>query len=84
MISVLKVNLLTDDEQLPHDLKERLEGLLQEVIKDDPEGSEHAVVVLEYKSTVNTRAYMKGLAQTGERQVIKPANAPSPKRRRRS
>lgn len=58
MISIIKVNLLTDDEELPSELRSRLTTLLQDVIRDDPEGPATAKVTLEWAHTIHNRDYM--------------------------
>lgn len=61
MITLVKINVLTDDETLPIELKERLEHLLQELMQDDPEGATHAKTTLEWKHAIHNRDYMKSL-----------------------
>ncbi len=58
MITIVKVNLLTDDEELPSELRSRLTAVLQEVMRDDPEGQAHAKVTLEWQHAIHNRDYM--------------------------
>jgi hypothetical protein len=77
MISVLKLNLITDDQGLPEELREGIEKLLQQVMRDDPEGHEHAHVALEWKQTVMPRSYMETLGTRPADRIKVPAGAPA-------
>lgn len=61
MITLVKVNILTDDDGLPAEFHDRLVDLLTELAKDDPEGPEHAKVNLEWKQSIFPRSYMESL-----------------------
>jgi hypothetical protein len=61
VITLVKVNILTDDDGLPAEFHERLLDLLKELGKDDPEGPEHAKINLEWKQSIFPRSYMESL-----------------------
>jgi len=71
MITILKVNVLTDDAAVPSELREQITALLRTVIRDDPEGVEHAKVSLEWKHTVHNRDYMNTLPPTSHVERIR-------------
>lgn len=48
MITLIKVNILTDDDQLPSWFRDELMKVLQTAVNDDPEGAEHGKVTLEW------------------------------------
>jgi len=60
-ITLLKVNILTDDTGLPEELKDKLVVLVKELANDDPEGIERAKIVLEWKQSIMPRSYMESL-----------------------
>ena len=64
MMTILKLNLLTDDEELPTNLREAAIGWLRDIVRNDPEGHEHAHVSLEWKHTLHNRDYMASLPTT--------------------
>jgi hypothetical protein len=73
MITLVKVNVITDDETLPVELKEKLVEVLQTFFEDDPEGPEHAKVTLEWKHQIHNRDYMKSLqTRMGAEQIQRP------------
>lgn len=83
MITIVKMNVLTDDDSVPADLREKLIDVLRTVIRDDPEGVPHAKVSLEWRHTVHNRGYMETLPGVPGREVISPKKAekrPAPKR----
>lgn len=61
MITLVKCNILTDDDGLPAELHDRLAALLAELAKDDPEGPEHVRITLEWKQSIFPRSYMESL-----------------------
>jgi hypothetical protein len=61
VVTLLKVNILTDDDGLPAELHDQLVALLQRLAKDDPEGPEHAKILLEWKQSIFPRSYMESL-----------------------
>lgn len=71
MITVVKINVLTDDASVPAELRERLTQHLRALIQDDPEGVEHAIVSLEWKCNVMNRDYMEALQQTPHAERIR-------------
>lgn len=71
MITLVKVNVLTDDEAVPSELRERVTELLRAIIRDDPEGIDYAKVSLEWKHTVMNRDYMVALPPTAHAERIK-------------
>jgi hypothetical protein len=77
MITLVKVNLLTDDESVPGEIREKLTELLRDLIRDDPEGEAHARVSLEWKHTVHNRDYMATLPATAH---VERVTLPVPKR----
>jgi len=84
MITLLKVNILTDDDGLPAELHEKLEKLLRDLGKDDPEGEEHAKITLEWKQSIFPRAYMQSLPIPMKAEaVVVPKPKPKPSRRDR-
>lgn len=64
MITLVKVNILTDDEAVPSDLRDKVTEMLRDLIRDDPEGPDDAKVSLEWKHTVHNRDYMASLPAT--------------------
>lgn len=76
MHTLLKVNLITDDETLPIDLKEAIERALGEVAANDPEGAANAKVALEWRYTVMPRPYMASLM----RNTVVQTSVPAPKK----
>lgn len=64
MITLLKINILTDDPAVPAELREKVIALLSDLITDDPEGRDHARVSLEWRHTVHGREYMATLPPT--------------------
>lgn len=83
MITLVKVNVLTDDPGLPEWLRDKIEKVLQDAIRDDPE-PQHANVQLEWKDTVNTTAYMTGLTGKSPERIRLPLGQSSTGASRRS
>lgn len=75
MITLVKVNVLTDDEAVPTEMRDKVTTMLRELIRDDPEGAQHARVSLEWKHTVMNRDYMDSLPPTAHAERIKLAAA---------
>lgn len=70
MITLLKVNVLTDDEAVPTEVRDKVIDVLRALIRDDPEGASHAKVSLEWKHTVHNRDYMATLPATAHAERI--------------
>lgn len=75
MITLVKVNVLTDDEAIPTELRDKITDILRELIRDDPEGASHARVSLEWKHTIHNRDYMSTLPATAHAERIVPTRA---------
>lgn len=86
MITIVKVNVITDDEGMPEYLRAEFEAVLQNAVREDPEGAAHANVQLEWKHTVMPRAYMSTLAGRSSMQIrvqSAPVKAPTRKPRKK-
>lgn len=79
MITLVKVNILTDDEAVPSELREKVAEMLRTLIQDDPEGVDHAKVSLEWKHSVMNRDYMASLPPTAHAERITLARKAEPK-----
>lgn len=83
MITLVKMNVLTDDDGLPAELHDRMEKLLVAIAKDDPEGPEHAKITLEWKQSIFPRSYMESLPIPMKAEAVvvpQPKAAPKPRR----
>lgn len=79
MITLVKVNVLTDDEAVPTELRDKVTEILRQLIRDDPEGPDQARVSLEWKHTVMNRDYMDRLPPTAHAERIKAVRVEAPK-----
>lgn len=83
MISVVKVNVITDDAGLPGWLKDEIEKVLQTAMREDPDGPAHANIQLEWKETVMPRSYMTTLVGRSAERIKIPDAPKAPPRKTR-
>lgn len=69
MITLVKVNVLTDDVEIPSVLREKVTAFLREILADDIDVD--ASVSLEWKHTIHNHDYMRTLPPTNHVERIR-------------
>lgn len=76
MITLVKLNVLTDDPELPKAIERRMTEVLREFVDDDPDGAAHAKMTLEFKATPFPTSYMQTLQTKAGSTRVTPTVSP--------